>query len=130
MSLLKLTKVVTRCSIQQPLRFCSRAPSSPLTPNDALAPRMKNRNPMNLERMRIGAKPQGFLLEEKTRNYWNKLELEISNAHTTAVVTHWTGRLVARASTQVWHVLDYTARESSLVVVLGLSAVCGDVGGT
>ena len=107
MSLLKLNKVVTRCSIQQPLRFCSTAPSSPLTPNDALAPRMKNRNPMNLERMRIGAKPQGFLLEEKTRKYWNKLELEISNAHTTAVVTHWTGRLVARASTQVCCPLDY-----------------------
>ena len=105
MSLLKLTKVFPRVSSQQPLRFCSTAASSPLPPNDALAPRMKNRNPMNLERMRIGAKPQGFLLEEKTRNYWNKLELEISNAHTTAVVTHWTGRPVARASTQVCHLM-------------------------
>merc|ERR1719384_134841 len=40
--------------------------------------------------MLIGAKPQGWSLENKSRQFWNKLELEISNAHTTAVVTHWT----------------------------------------
>merc|ERR1719273_1953381 len=50
--------------------------------------------------MLIGAKPQGWSLENKSRQFWNKLELEISNAHTTAVVTHWTGRVVARASTR------------------------------
>merc|ERR1719282_845422 len=56
---------------------------------------------MNLEKMLIGKKPRGFDLENRSRNYWNKLELEISNNHTTAVVTHWTGRVVAKASTQV-----------------------------
>merc|ERR1719225_2498565 len=55
---------------------------------------------MNLEKMLIGKKPRGWELENRNRNYWNKLELEISNNHTTAIVTHWTGRMVARASTQ------------------------------
>ena len=51
--------------------------------------------------MRIGVKPRGWDLENKPRSFWNKLELEISNQHTTATVTHWTGRLVAQASTMV-----------------------------
>merc|ERR1719201_1797966 len=57
--------------------------------------------------MLIGAKPQGWSLENKSRQFWNKLELEISNAHTTAVVTHWTGRVVARASTQEWSIRQF-----------------------
>ena len=69
--------------------------------NNILGPRVRNKNPMNLEKMLIGKKPRGFDMENKTRQYWNKLELEISGSHSTATVTHWTGRLVARASTQV-----------------------------
>merc|ERR1740123_851807 len=33
---------------------------------------------MNLEKMLIGKKPRGWELENRNRNYWNKLELEIS----------------------------------------------------
>ena len=49
---------------------------------------------MNLEKMRIGFKPSGFPTEKRNRNYWNSLDLELSNHHTTATVTHWTGRKV------------------------------------
>jgi len=41
-------------------------------------------------------------MEKETRQYWNKLSLEISKQHTTAEVTHWTGRPVAIASTKEW----------------------------
>jgi len=41
-------------------------------------------------------------MEFKTRKYWNKLNLEITNNHTTAEVVHWTGREVAKASTMEW----------------------------
>ena len=45
--------------------------------------------------------------EFKLRAHENKLELEISNNHTTAVVTHWTGRVVAKASTQEWSIRQF-----------------------
>ena len=57
-------------------------------------PMIKNRNPMNLEKMRIGFKPSGFPTERRKRNYWNSLDLELSAHHTTATVTHWTGMKV------------------------------------
>jgi len=47
----------------------------PLGPNDLINPQVRNRNPMNLEKMRIGFKPTGFTTEHESRNFWNKLEL-------------------------------------------------------
>ena len=115
------------------LRFCSIGSSdSPYSSNDMVAPRMKNRNPMNLEKMLIGAKPEGWSLEKKPRRYWNKLELEISNAHTTAVVTHWTGRVVARASTQEWSIRQflYNLTDQAALKVVGqvISQRCLETG--
>ncbi|XP_040569508.1 large ribosomal subunit protein uL18m [Lepeophtheirus salmonis] len=75
-------------------------------------PRIRNKNPLNLEHMKIGYKPQGFLLDKKSVSYWNRLFLEISQNHTTAKVIHWTGRPVAQASTREWairkHLYNYT----------------------
>merc|ERR1711872_202896 len=90
---------------------------APYSNNDIVAPRLQNRNPMNLERMRIGRKPEGFQLEKDTRKYWNKLTLEISNRHTTATVTHWTGRQVAKASTTEWPIRKqlYNATDNAAV---------------
>merc|ERR1719333_1545830 len=76
---------------------------------------------MNLEKMLIGKKPRGWELENRSRNYWNKLELEISNNHTTAIVTHWTGRMVARASTQEWSIRQflYNMTDQAALKVVG-----------
>ena len=49
----------------------------PLGPNDVVAPQIKNRNPMNLEKMRIGHKPSGYDIERRKRSYWNRLDLVI-----------------------------------------------------
>merc|ERR1719249_479904 len=82
--------------------------------------------------MLIGAKPQGWNLENKPRQFWNKLELEISNAHTTAVVTHWTGRVVARASTQEWSIRQflYNLTDQAALKVVGqvISQRCLETG--
>ena len=51
-----------------------------LSGNDAISPRIRNRNPMNLERMGIGYRPQGFPLERLERNYWNKLVLNTKSS--------------------------------------------------
>ena len=47
-------------------------PVGPMGPNDRVSTHVRNRNPMNLEKMLIGRKPQGFTLEKKKRNYWNR----------------------------------------------------------
>merc|ERR1719397_2146412 len=82
--------------------------------------------------MLIGAKPQGWNLENKPRQFWNKLELEISNSHTTAIVTHWTGRVVARASTQEWSIRQflYNLTDGAALKVVGqvISQRCLETG--
>ena len=99
MSLLAVKRFVPRMTFRM-LSNSSSGEGSYIN-NNTVGPRVRNKNPLNLEKMLIGKKPRGFDMENKTRQYWNKLELEISGAHTTATVTHWTGRIVARASTQV-----------------------------
>merc|ERR1719282_951105 len=87
---------------------------------------------MNLEKMLIGKKPRGWELENRNRNYWNKLELEISNSHTTAIVTYWTGRVVARASTQEWSIRQflYNLTDGAALKVVGqvISQRCLETG--
>lgn len=118
---------VRMCSSQ-----ASAASEAPCSKNDVVAPRVRNKNPMNLEMMRIGRKPMGWGLEDKNRTYWNKLELEISNSHTTATVTHWTGRVVARASTQEWSIRQflYNLTDSAALKVVGqvISQRCLETG--
>ena len=72
-----------------------------------VAPQIRNRNPMNLEKMTIGYKPSGFPMERRKRNYWNALDLSISSQHATATVTHWTGRTVCMASTKEWAIRKF-----------------------
>ena len=100
--------------------------------NNLVSPRVRNKNPMNLEKMLIGKKPRGFDLENKSRQYWNKLELEISGAHTTATVTHWTGRVVARASTQEFSIRQflYNLTDQAALKVVGqvISQRCLETG--
>ena len=118
---------VRMCSSQ-----ASAASEAPCSKKDVVAPRVRNKNPMNLEMMRIGRKPMGWGLEDKNRTYWNKLELEISNSHTTATVTHWTGRVVARASTQEWSIRQflYNLTDSAALKVVGqvISQRCLETG--
>lgn len=64
------------------------------------APRIRNRNPLNLEKMLIAPKPRGFQLDKFCPTYWNKLSISTkSSKETRAIVRHWTGRLVCSAST-------------------------------
>ena len=136
MLLLYLHRLVPRFST----RLCSSqagvavggASDAPCSKNDIVGPRVRNKNPMNLEKMLIGKKPRGWELENRNRNYWNKLELEISNSHTTAIVTHWTGRVVARASTQEWSIRQflYNLTDGAALKVVGqvISQRCLETG--
>lgn len=44
--------------------------------NSDILPVLTNRNPRNLEKMRIAYKPNGYYLEKPGRCYWHKYYLE------------------------------------------------------
>lgn len=100
---------------------------SPMGPNDVVAPRIKNRNPMNLEKMRIGYKPTGFLADKGKRNYWNGLTLSISGQHTTASVKHWSGRKVCSASTREWAIHKFLYSNTDIAAVKIVAKVLGNI---
>ena len=119
----------------------------PLGPNDVVSPTIRNRNPMNLEKMRIGKlnsffnqntclfylnwfelagyKPTGFSSDKGTRKYWNALQLAISGQHTSASVTHWTGRTVCSASTNEWAIAKFLYSNTDLSAVKIVGKVLG-----
>uniref|UniRef100_A0A1B6MEG2 Large ribosomal subunit protein uL18m n=1 Tax=Graphocephala atropunctata TaxID=36148 RepID=A0A1B6MEG2_9HEMI len=63
-----------------------------------------NRNPRNLERLRIALKPTGFFLDKPGKSYWNKLILKYnrSSRSVTGEVVHNSGQVAASASTNEW----------------------------
>merc|ERR1719499_1525784 len=132
MSFLTISRIIPRLSVRMYSSGSVGSSDAPYSKNDVIAPRVRNKNPMNLEKMLIGKKPRGWDLENRSRNYWNKLELEISNNHTTAVVTHWTGRVVAKASTQEWSIRQflYNLTDGAALKVVGqvISQRCLETG--
>ncbi|VVC29595.1 Hypothetical protein CINCED_3A011098 [Cinara cedri] len=61
-----------------------------------------NRNPRNLEKMRIAYKPAGYHLEKPGHEFWHKLQITISKRHVTASVLHHTGMVPIQVSTAEW----------------------------
>ncbi|XP_041971685.1 39S ribosomal protein L18, mitochondrial [Aricia agestis] len=61
-----------------------------------------NRNPRNLERMRIARKPDGYHLEKPGRKFWHKLVLTPSNRTIKAEVVHFINGPVITAQTSEW----------------------------
>nr|ADP21469.1 mitochondrial ribosomal protein L17 [Antheraea yamamai] len=61
-----------------------------------------NRNPRNLERMRIARKPDGYHLGKPGRKFWHKLQLVTSNRTVTAQVIHFMNGPIVQAKTSEW----------------------------
>ena len=58
------------------------------------------------------------------RNYWNRLELEITSKNTTARVVHWTGRKVASASTKEWAIRQFLYNTTDAAALEVVAKVC------
>uniref|UniRef100_A0AAG5DS45 Large ribosomal subunit protein uL18m n=1 Tax=Anopheles atroparvus TaxID=41427 RepID=A0AAG5DS45_ANOAO len=63
---------------------------------------MINRNPRNLERLRLASKTDGYHLEKPVRNFWHRLELTSSNKYVTAKVVHFQNGTVVECCTTEW----------------------------
>ncbi|XP_061722821.1 large ribosomal subunit protein uL18m [Cydia pomonella] len=61
-----------------------------------------NRNPRNLERIRIARKPDGYHLDNPGRKFWHKLILTSSNRSITAQLVHYLNGPVIEVKSSDW----------------------------
>ncbi|XP_017867000.1 PREDICTED: 39S ribosomal protein L18, mitochondrial [Drosophila arizonae] len=80
-----------------------------------------NRNPRNLERLRIGYKPTGYHLEKPGRSYWHTLEINTSGRYVSADVKHFENGTILSASTSEWAIKQqlYKTNDTPAFVNLG-----------
>ncbi|CAH1118495.1 unnamed protein product [Phaedon cochleariae] len=95
--------------------------ASTVTPKNEVSPIFTNRNPRNLERMRIAYKPDGYHVEAPGRNYWHKLLLHSSGRYVTASVHHFEGGEILRTSTSDWALKKqlYKTNDTAAYINLG-----------
>lgn len=84
---------------------------------------MINRNPRNLERLRIGYKPDGYHLEKPGRSFWHKLEVNVSGRSVTAEVKHFRNGPVITASTSEWAIQKQLFKTKDTSAFINLARV-------
>ncbi|KAJ8916625.1 hypothetical protein NQ315_000270 [Exocentrus adspersus] len=95
--------------------------TSTSAPQNDISPVFTNRNPRNLEKLRIGYKPDGYHVDNPGKRYWHKLELKSSGRYVTATISHFQNGEVVKASTLEWAIkkLLYRTLDTSAYVNLG-----------
>ncbi|CAG9854318.1 unnamed protein product [Phyllotreta striolata] len=90
-------------------------------PQNEVASVFTNRNPRNLERMRIGYKPNGYHVDAPGKIYWHKLVLTTTGRYLTASVKHFQNGEVLSASTSEWPIKKqlYRTLDTSAYINLG-----------
>jgi len=80
----------------------------PTIRNRDIVPQLvNNRNPHNLEKLRIADKATGWDLEVQDRSYWNKLVVDLSSRHINVKVVHVFGRTPVSVSTKEWCIKQF-----------------------
>jgi len=93
-----------------------------LLSNQAIVPKfVNNRNPRNLEKLRIADKPQGWELDQEGRSYWNKVTLDITGRHISGRIHHKDGKVPISASTEEWCIKKYlySTKDTSAAKAVG-----------
>ncbi|XP_034941949.1 39S ribosomal protein L18, mitochondrial [Chelonus insularis] len=82
---------------------------------------INNRNPRNLELMRIALKPTGYFLEQHIPSYWHKFTIDSSAKNTTFEVIHFENGKVLDVSTKEWTIKKrlYRCTDTSTYLNLG-----------
>ncbi|KAK6620472.1 hypothetical protein RUM44_006873 [Polyplax serrata] len=90
------------------------------TTNGVTKPFVVNRNPRNLELLRLEKKPTGYGVDNKDVEFWNRLELFTTPFHVTARLVHNTQNIVVEASTKEWAIRQflYSGRDKQAYVIL------------
>ncbi|XP_072379039.1 large ribosomal subunit protein uL18m [Diabrotica undecimpunctata] len=77
---------------------------STILPKNEISPIITNRNPRNLERLRIGYKPDGYHLDAPGKRYWHKLLINVSGKYIRASIQHFQNGEIISASTSEWSI--------------------------
>uniref|UniRef100_T1IXE3 Large ribosomal subunit protein uL18m n=1 Tax=Strigamia maritima TaxID=126957 RepID=T1IXE3_STRMM len=91
-------------------RYCTdgfSALDKPLSENDSIKSQVINRNPRNLQQLRLERKPRGWHLERPTRKYWNKLFFSATSRRVSAKVQHNNGQIIVQASSVEPCIIQY-----------------------
>lgn len=82
---------------------------------------LTNRNPRNLERLRIGYKPDGYHVDAPGKSYWHKLQLSASGKYVKASIFHFQNGEVLSANTSEWCIKKqlYRTADTSAYINLG-----------
>jgi len=98
-----------------------REPITTVRNRDIVPGMVNNRNPHNLEKLRIADKATGWDLEVPDRSYWNKLVIDLSSRHINAKVVHVFGRTPVSVSTKEWCIKQflYNTRDDVAAKTIG-----------
>ncbi|XP_031835033.1 mitochondrial ribosomal protein L18 [Nomia melanderi] len=82
---------------------------------------VRNRNPRNLERLRIARKPIGYALDKQGFSYWHKLVISSTQRYVTGEIHHFENGPVIRVSTKEWGLKKqlYSLNDSSAHINVG-----------
>jgi len=89
------------------------------------SPHLIVRNPRNLERLCIAAKPKGYQYEKdrETRSFYYKVDLELSSKHTTGLIRHLHDGVVISASTTEWPIAKRLYRCDDVSAALNIGRI-------
>lgn len=82
-----------------------------------------NRNPRNLERLRVAYKTDGYHLEKPGRSFWHKLELTASNKYVTAKLNHFQNGTVVESSTSEWAIKQHLFKGNDTAAYVNLAKI-------
>ncbi|KAI5711350.1 hypothetical protein M8J76_011531 [Diaphorina citri] len=82
-----------------------------------------NKNPRNLERLRIARKPQGYHLDRLGREYWHTLYFTTTKKHITGQIVHNNGNVVVSASTNEWALKKHLYNTNDICAYSNLARV-------
>ncbi|XP_031625747.1 39S ribosomal protein L18, mitochondrial [Contarinia nasturtii] len=110
-----IKKKVPNCKLYKMLMECRKPAENAIY--------MQNRNPRNLEMMKIAQRPDGYLLDMPGRCFWNKLVLEKTTKGLTASVQHYTGRTVLESSTEEWSLSKHLYRPYDMAAYVNFGRI-------
>ena len=82
---------------------------------------IRNRNPRNLERLRIARKPVGYFLEKPGFSYWHKLLVTQTHRFVNAEIHHFENGPVITATSSEWGLKNqlYSTNDGSAYINVG-----------
>ncbi|KAK2585173.1 hypothetical protein KPH14_008672 [Odynerus spinipes] len=84
---------------------------------------VRNRNPRNLERLRIARKPEGYHLDKPDRSFWHKLEISKTQRNVFAEIIHFENGPVITVSTSEWALKKYLYRSYDSMAYIAVGKV-------